>query len=173
VLGNPVLLHVRGKDTLIQMIDDATLHVELLADVSQLGRDGRPRQRDVVVCYDSTRGYQKTLGLVASNKMTMIVHSPAAEINNSRKAGGWPLLYLPPLLAELVAIGAMHGIDEAELRRRVYLFGPSIRYMVNHDMVLPHGVDGLLDSQLEHIAHCLLLVLPGAPNDRMLTFASD
>lgn len=54
--GDPVLLFVWGEMTLIEVVDGATLRVERLTNVAQLGEGGRPDMMDTVFCYDSLNG---------------------------------------------------------------------------------------------------------------------
>jgi hypothetical protein len=184
VRGDPVLYVTSNEFMLMRMLDKS-ISVDVLQTKLMLGCDGRPSMKKTVVCYDSSNGFHNMMGNVDVYKATFIVHSPSADVNNSRKAGGIPLLYLPPSPDELAAIGEMHNIDATELDRRVTRFGPSIRYLVKHetaeqqinegiDKVVPRGVDGLTDViQIDKVAHRILLVQPGAVGHRILTFASD
>jgi hypothetical protein len=186
VLGNPLLLHVRGKDTLIELVDDATLRVERLADISDLGYDGRPRKKDTIMCYDSPDGFHVTVGLADVFKKTLIVHSPSGDLNNTRKSYAKTRLYTPPVLEELVAVGALGGVDENAVKHRVERFGPIFRYVMDEaeaekwikagvNAMLPRGPDGLLDFyDATRDVHCITLVLPTRDGaDEMHAFASD
>ncbi len=142
VRGDPVLYVTSRKFMLLRMLDE-NMSVEVLPSELVLGRDGRPSFAETVVCYDSPAGFFDTMGNAAAYKQTFVVHSPSAKITNSRKAGGFPLLYEPPSLGELVTIGAIHNIGEVEVSRRVAMFGPSIRFMLNHDNALVEVNDGI------------------------------
>jgi hypothetical protein len=184
VRGDPVL-YVTGDEFMLMRMLGESFTAEVLLWKAMLGSDGRPPMKETVVCYDSPLGFHSKMGNADVYKATFIVHSPSADVNNSRKAGGFPLLYLPPSPDELTAIGKMHNIDAAEVDRRVTRFGPSIRYLVKHETaeeqikdgiskVVPRGVDGLTDiSGMDKVAHRILLVQSDAAGDRILTFASD
>ncbi len=186
VLGNPVLLHVRDKEKLIQIVDDATLRVERLADISDLGCDGRADQSNVVVCFDSRKGYDETLGLVVRNKQTIIVHSPSGNLNNTRKSYAKTRLYTPPILDELVAVGALGDVDENAVKHRVERFGPIFRYVMDDaeaekwiqagiEVMVPRGPDRLLDFyNVRPELHSITLMLPKPDGSGVMhSFASD
>jgi hypothetical protein len=186
VLGDPVLLHVRGVEKLIQIVDDALLRVERLT-LDDVGFGGRPRVEDTVMCYDSRKGFQETVGHANVFKKTLIVHSPSGDLNNTRKAEGVrSRFFAVPTEAELVALGALVKIEADEVRRRVARYGPIIRYLFDADeaetsidagisRMVDAGVEGLADlSRASRDVHRItLMVRKPTPVGVMLVFASD
>jgi hypothetical protein len=185
VRGDPVLYVTGDKFMLMRMLGES-FTAEVLSSELMLGFDRRPSFKETVVCYDSPFGFHNKMGNADVFKTTFIVHSPSAKINNSCKAGGFPLRYLPPSPDELTAIGKMLNIDAAEVDRRVTRFGPSIRFLVRHEMaehqikdgidkVVSRGVKGLVDFyEAPGEVHSVMLMLL-KPNSIsvMHTFASD
>jgi hypothetical protein len=187
VLGDPVLLHVRGENTLVRVADDAHLLLEGKLSLFDIGRKGRPSKKNTVMCYDSRRGFQETVGHANKFKKTLIVHSPSGDLNNTRKAEGVrSRFFAVPTDAELVALGALVKIEADEVRRRVARYGPIIRYLFDADeaeksvqkgiaKLVGNGVDGLsqIDSAPREVHRIMLTQLtPDGIND-MYTFASD
>jgi hypothetical protein len=187
VFGNPVLLHVRGENTLVRVADDAHLLLEGKLSLFDIGRKGRPSKKNTVMCYDSRRGFQETVGHANKFKKTLIVHSPSGDLNNTRKAEGVrSRFFAVPTEAELVALGALVKIEADEVRRRVARYGPIIRYLFDADeaeksvqkgiaKLVGNGVDGLsqIDSAPREVHRIMLTQLtPDGIND-MYTFASD
>jgi hypothetical protein len=185
VRGDPVLYVTGDKFMLMRMLDESFV-AEVLSSELMLGFDRRPSFKETVVCYDSPFGFHNKMGNADVFKATFIVHSPSAKINNSCKAGGFPLRYLPPSPNELTAIGKMLNIDAAEVDRRVTRFGPSIRFLVRHEMaehqikdgirkVVSRGVKGLVDfyEAPGEVHSVMLMLLKPNSTSVMLTFASD
>ncbi len=186
VLGDPVLLHVRGVDKLVQIVDDALLRVERLT-LDDFGSGGRPSKKATVMCYDSPNGFQETVGHANVFKKTLIVHSPSGDLNNTLKADKiLPRLFAVPTEAELVALGALEQIHPDEVRRRVARYGPIFRYLLNTvvaetsidagiSAMIDAGVDGLANvSRASRDVHRItLMVRKPASVGVMLVFASD
>jgi hypothetical protein len=184
VLGNPVLLHVRGENTLIELVDDAPLRVERLT-LDDVGRNGRKSEKDTIMCYDSPDGFHVSVGHADVYKKTLIVHSPSGNLNNTLKADKIVPRYFPvPTEAELVALGTLERIEADEVRRRVARYGPIIRYVFNTveaeksvqlgiETTLARGVKGLVDFyKAPRDVYRIMQMLPDGI-DESLTFASD
>jgi hypothetical protein len=186
VRGDPVL-YVTGDEYMLMRMLGESFTAEMLSPwKAMLGFDGRPSIKETVVCFDSPSGFHNKMGNADVFKTTFIVHSPSAKINNSCKAGGFPLRYLPPSPDELTAIGKMLNIDAAEVDRRVTRFGPSIRFLVRHEMaehqikdgidkVVSRGVKGLVDfyEAPGEVHSVMLMLLKPNSTSVMHTFASD
>jgi hypothetical protein len=187
VLGEPVLLHVRGVDKLVLMDDNERLLVERLT-LDDLGHDGRPSKKETVMCYDSPDGFQVTIGHANIYKRTFIVHSPSGNLNNTMKSDGVITRFFPvPSEPELVAVGAIKGIGADQVHERVARFGPTFRYLTNTDesekaiakgikAMVDVGVDGLVrTSNATRDVHRITLMVPNPTSavDEMLVFASD
>jgi hypothetical protein len=122
---------VRGENTLIQIVGDATLRVERLT-LDDFGSGGRPSKKDTIMCFDSPEGFEHTVGHANVFKKTLIVHSPSGNLNNTLKADKiLPRFFAVPTEAELVALAALFGIEESEVQWRVDRFGPTIRYLLD------------------------------------------
>jgi hypothetical protein len=187
VLGNPVLLHVRGEHTLIELVDDTTLRVDDLVSLRQLDGESRPSAENTIMCYDSPKGFQETVGHAKLFKKTLIVHSPSGDLNNTLKADKiLPRFFAVPTEAELVALGALEQIHPDEVRRRVARYGPIFRYLLNTvvadesidagiSVMIDAGVDGLANvSRASRDVHRItLMVRKPASVGVMLVFASD
>jgi hypothetical protein len=186
VLGNPVLLHVRGENTLIELVDDTPLRVERLT-LDDIGFNGRPSAENTIMCYDSPDGFEFSVGHADYFKKTLIVHSPSGDLTNTRKADGIRSRYFPvPTEAELVALGALVRIEADEVRRRVARYGPIIRYVFNTveaeksvqlgiETTVARGVKGLVDfyKAPRDVYRIMQMVRKPTPVGVMLVFASD
>jgi hypothetical protein len=186
VLGHPVLLYVRGGNTLIELVDNALLRVERVT-LSDIGRDGRKSKKDTIMCYDSPNGFQETVGHANVFKKTLIVHSPTCNLYNTLKADKiLPRFFAVPTEAELVALGEIKGVDAIEVRRRVARYGPNIRYVFNTveaEKCLSLGISALLENGVAGLAQVLsasrdvhlimMMLLKPDGIGYMYTFASD
>jgi hypothetical protein len=187
VLGNPVLLHVRGENTLIELVDDTTLRVDDLVSLKQLDGKSRPSKKNTVMCYDSRRGFQETVGHANVFKKTLIVHSPSGDLTNTLKAKKiLPRFFAVPTEAELVELGALESIEVDEVRRRVARYGPIIRYVINTvvaETSIDAGISTMVDAGVEGLSnlgrasrdvHRIMLMVPKPTQvGVMLVFASD
>jgi hypothetical protein len=186
VLGNPVLLYVRGENTLIELVDNALLRVERVT-LCDIGRNGRKSKKDTIMCYDSPNGFKGTVGHANVFKKTLIVHSPTCNLYNTVKADKIrSRFFAVPTEAELVALGALERIEADEVRRRVARYGPNIRYVFNTvvaEECLSLGISTLLENGVAGLAQVLsasrevhlimmMQLTPDGIND-MYTFASD
>jgi hypothetical protein len=186
VLGNPVLLYVRGENTLIELVDNALLRVERVT-LCDIGRNGRKSKKDTIMCYDSPNGFQETVGHANVFKKTLIVHSPTCNLYNTLKADKiLPRFFAVPTEAELVALGEIKGVDAIEVRRRVARYGPNIRYVFNTvvaEKCLSLGISALLENGVAGLAQVLsasrdvhlimMMLLKPDGIGYMYTFASD
>jgi energy-coupling factor transporter ATP-binding protein EcfA2 len=187
VRGEPVLLHVRGSDKLVRMVDHSRLLVERLT-LDDLGHKGRPIKKDTVMCYDSPDGFQVTIGHAKVFKRTFIVHSPSGNLNNTMKSDGMVTRFFPvPSEPELVAVGAIKGIDADQVHERVARFGPTFRYLSNTDeseKAIAKGIKAMVDVGVDRLVrtsnatrdvHRVTLMVPNPTSafDEMLVFASD
>jgi hypothetical protein len=186
VLGNPVLLHVRSVDKLIQITGDALLRVERLT-LDDFGSGGRPIKKNTVMCYDSPDGFEASVGHANVFKKTLIVHSPSGNLTNTLKAKKiLPRFFAVPTEAELVELGALESIEVDEVRGRVARYGPIIRYVINTvvaEKSIDAGISSMVDAGVEGLSnlgrasrdvHRITLMVPKpATVGVMLVFASD
>jgi hypothetical protein len=181
--GEPVHLHVHGVEKLLTSKGDGfTCEVVSL----HAWRSDLPDTRELVVLFDSREGFETKVGNATNFKRVLIVHSPSAAINNSKKSDGTIMRYFAnPTEVELIAIAALNGIvDAAEVRRRIGLFGPSIRNVcdVNGEGLVDEGISDLVSVGIEGLkylrtqtreVHRITLVVPAPRDLTMLVFASD
>jgi hypothetical protein len=186
VLGEWVLLFVAGVYKLIKMVNDAHLSVESVT-LGHVGVGERPGDRDVVVCYDSPAGFQATVGHADGFKKVFIVHSPSGDLNNTTKSDGVVTRFFPvPPEAELLAVGAIKGIDAVLVRERIARYGPTFRYVANAieaEKAVDAGISAMVDAGVEGLTNLrnaardvhriTLMVRKPAPVGEMLVFASD
>jgi hypothetical protein len=171
---------------LVKMVDDEHLSVESVT-LSHVGADGRPGDKDIVVCYDSPAGFQVTIGHAIGFKKVFIVHSPSGDLNNTMKSDGVVTRFLPvPPEAELVAVGAIKGIGADVVHERAVRYGPTFRYLTNADeseTAIDAGISALVDAGVEGLSNLrkasrqvhriTLMVRKPTPVGVMLVFASD
>jgi hypothetical protein len=124
---------MRDVDKLIRVDDDEHLSVERLT-LDDLSHEGRHSTKNTVMCYDSPAGFQKKVGHANHFKNVFIVHSPSDDLNNTTKSDGIVTRFYPvPPESELLAVGAIKGVDADQVRERVARFGPTFRYLTNVD----------------------------------------
>jgi hypothetical protein len=108
--GEWVVVYFKGEYVLTKMVDDGHISVERMASL-RLGSHGRPSAKNVVMCYDSSEGFQVTVGRGVAFKAVLIVHSPSANRTNTEKSEGVVKRYFAnPPVSELIAIAALIGI---------------------------------------------------------------
>ena len=82
------------------------------------------------------------------------MHAPSGDLSNTSEADGVRTrLFTPPPLDELVALGALEGVDADEVRRRVARYGPTMRHIVNE-----HSAEHILQSGVSDLGGCLFHV---------------
>jgi hypothetical protein len=181
--GEPVHLHVHGVEKLLTPKGDGfTCEIVSL----HAWRSDLPDTRELIVLFDSREGFETKVGNATNFKRVLIVHSPSAAINNSKKSDGTIMRYFAnPTEVELIAIAALNGIvDAAEVRRRIGLFGPSIRNVcdANGHRLVDAGISDLVSVGIEGLktlrtqtreVHRITLVVPAPRDLTMLVFASD
>ena len=100
------------------------------------------------MCVDSPKGFHHAFGRYYVFRKTLIVHAPSIDLDNTSQADGVRTrLFTPPPLDELVALGALKGVDADEVRRRVVHYGPTIRHIVNE-----HSAEHILQSGVSDLA---------------------
>jgi hypothetical protein len=184
--GEPVFLRMRDVDKLIRVDDDEHLSVERLT-LDDLSHEGRPRTKNTVMCYDSPAGFQKKVGHANHFKKVFIVHSPSGDLNNTMKSDGVVTRFYPvPPESELLAVGAIKGVDAVQVRERIARFGPTFRYLTNVDeaekaiaagiaAMIDAGVEGLVKTSraTRDVHRITLMKRKPTPYGEMLVFASN
>jgi hypothetical protein len=190
--GEAVALYRDGDGLiLLQLASQDMLCIERGLDVVDLGEGGRPPLNDLVVCFHSQKGFADTFarvndGVASVFRRVLVVHSPSGELSNTGNAGVQLRLMLPPNRDELIAMGALHGVDENELLERVRTFGPTFRSVTERGMsgTIRRGIDQLVLSGVNRLkcvwmavpqVHDLMLLRPVPDENRwgeMFSFAS-
>jgi hypothetical protein len=181
--GDPVVFFFAGNYTLLRLIGDETLSVEVL-DRASLRKAGHPTLAETVFCFDSPTD---EIGGVKNKKKVLVVHAPSGDIHYTRKSGASGFLLTPPPTDELVAVAELAGVKKAQALAHVEKYGPFLRHLgnpFNADWTLNVGVrtlvaDGVDGIHRASLASCevddilLMLPHPERPAGVTLSFASD
>jgi hypothetical protein len=200
VRGESVFVYMKGSSVMLSMVDCNASLKEARWVVNSVTKEefstgGRYVLGDTVLCFDSQESFNTPFGEANVWKKVFAVFSSSAAVDRASKTTGlrWRL-FANPLEDELIAVGALAGvsangkvvgIDADEVRRRIGLYGHSIRYVCDANVaetqvkagivaLIALGVKGLSDpAASSHPVHRITAIVLDSNGDDMLVFLSD